>query len=88
MQAGGALRRFHQVIDDVRGRTALSTHDRQGRECDPIWLDRRMLLRGFERLSDPRSYRLIDSFTTDDVEGEIAWAYIVEQTTRQTWAQP
>lgn len=83
-----ALRWFHQVIDDVRRRTAWSSHGRRGRKCDPIWVNRRMLLRGFERLSDLQIERLFNSFTTDDPDGEIAWAYMVKELARQTWSQP
>ncbi len=84
-----ALRLFHQVIDEIRRRSAWALHQRRGRKVDNIWRSRHLLLKAHERLTERQLNRLFDALGgPEDPDGEIGYAYLVKEQARQLWDQP
>ena len=65
----------NQMVTDVRQRVSRDRHGRRGRNADPSWANRQLLLRAGDRLGDKARARLDALFATDDPTGEIAAAW-------------
>jgi len=84
-----ALRLFHNAIDDIRRRMAWQLHVRRGRKIDAAWRYRHFLLTGWDRLKPEHQDRLLRLFNgPEDPDGELAWAYLIKETARETWRSP
>ncbi|MEW1819276.1 transposase [Arthrobacter sp. NPDC080031] len=67
-----------------RGPASLTqqVHGRRGRTIDPVWANRRLLLRAGNTLSDSARDRLSTVFATDDVTGKLQAAWLVKEQLR------
>ena len=75
---------FHLVrLADVCQRVGREQLGRRGRRSDPMWVNRRLLLRAGNRLSRHRLARLRHVFACDDPTAEISAAWAIKQLLRQ-----
>nr|WP_256869590.1 transposase [Paenarthrobacter ureafaciens] len=59
----------NDMLTEVRQRLTQQVHGRRGRSIDPVWANRRLLLRAGDTLSDRARDRLNMVFATDDASG-------------------
>jgi transposase len=64
-------------------RSARTLKGHRGRFTDPVWVNRRLLLRGGDTLSPPALARLKATLAADDPTQEIAAAWAVKERLRQ-----
>lgn len=82
--------RFHAVglsnraVDDVRRRVQQETLGHRGRTGDPLYGIRRLLLRGYERLTD-RQHERIDEGLIGDRYGEVGAAWLAKELVREIY---
>ena len=82
--------RFHAVglanraVDDVRRRVQNETLGHRGRTGDPLYWIRRMLLRGYERLTD-RQLERIELCLVGDRYGEVGAAWMAKDLCREIY---
>jgi transposase len=82
--------RFHAVglanraVDDVRRRVQNETLGHRGRSGDPLYAIRRLLLRGYERLSDRQLQRL-EVGLVGDRYGEVGAAWMAKELCREIY---
>ncbi|MFN8076990.1 MAG: transposase [Kineosporiaceae bacterium] len=87
-QAAVSVDAFHLVklandtLTRVRQRLTRQTKGRRGRGIDPVWTNRRLLLRAGDTLSPAGLARLRATFTADDPTQEIAAAWAVKERLR------
>jgi len=85
--------RFHVVglanraVDDVRRRVQQETLGHRGRSGDPLYGIRRLLLRGYERLTD-RQLERIDEGLVGDRYGEVGAAWLAKELVREIYTAP
>ncbi|MBM7847136.1 ISL3 family transposase [Arthrobacter roseus] len=72
----------NDMLTGVRQRVAREQHGRRGLKTDKAWAHRRLLLRGYDTLSDAGKKRLDDVFATDDPTQELAAAWGVKEALR------
>ena len=72
----------NQTVTRVRQRVTRQTLDRRGRHTDPVWANRRLLLRGYERLSDRAFARLWNGAVDADPTSELLVAWIAKEELR------
>jgi transposase len=72
----------NDMLTEVRQRLTQQVHGRRGRSIDPVWANRRLLLRAGETLSDGARDRLITVFATDDATGKLQAAWLVKEQLR------
>jgi transposase len=83
---------FHLVklangaIDDVRRRVQRETLGHRGRKDDPLYGVRRLLTRGWERLSEPQEERLVAALHYGDPFDEVGAALVAKEELRQMYA--
>ena len=83
---------FHVVklanacIDDVRRRVQRETLGHRGRKDDPLYGIRRLLTRGWERLSDYQEDRLLSGLRRGDPYDEVGTAVVAKEELRQMYA--
>jgi hypothetical protein len=83
-----AVDHFHLVmlankaVTAVRQRVTREQLGRRGRASDPAWANRRLLLRGHERLSQPALARMWNGCVDHDSTGEILTAWIAKEELR------
>lgn len=88
-QARIAVDHFHlvllanQALTRVRQRVTRELLDRRGRAIDPVWANRRLLLRGAERLSPRALRRMWNGCLDNDPTGEILTAWIAKEELRR-----
>jgi transposase len=88
-QAAVSVDAFHlvqlanDVVTKVRQRLTRQVKGRRGRAKDPVWVNRRLLLRAGDTLSKRGLARLRATFAADDPTGEIAAAWAVKERLRQ-----
>jgi transposase len=70
------------MLIEVRQRLAQQVHGRRGRSIDPVWANRRLLLRAWDTLSDRARDRLSTVFDTDDATGKLQAAWLVKEQLR------
>ncbi|HTR68941.1 MAG TPA: transposase, partial [Mycobacteriales bacterium] len=80
------VRLANEMVTDVRQRVARETLGRRGRSSDPAWVNRRLLLRAGDQLSNRGLDRLITTFATNDPTEEIAAAWAVKEQLRMLLA--
>jgi len=87
-EARVAVDHFHLImpankaVTAVRQRVTRDLLDRRGRKADPIWANRRLLLRGRERLSDRALARMWNGCVDHDPTGQILSAWIAKEELR------
>lgn len=72
----------NDMLTEVRQRLTQTVHGRRGRSIDPVWANRRLLLRAGDTLSDRARDRLSAVFATDDVTGKLQAAWQVKEQLR------
>jgi transposase len=72
----------NDMLTEVRQRLTQQVHGRRGRSIDPIWANRRLLLRAGDTLSDRAQNRLSTVFATDDATGKLQAAWLVKEQLR------
>ena len=83
-----AVDHFHLVmlankaVTAVRQRVTRDLLDRRGRKTDPTWANRRLLLRGRERLSQAALARMWNGCVDHDPTGQILSAWIAKEELR------
>jgi transposase len=83
-----AVDHFHLVmlankaVTAVRQRVTRDLLDRRGRKTDPTWANRRLLLRGCERLSPAALARMWNGCVDHDPTGQILAAWIAKEELR------
>jgi transposase len=73
----------NEVVTQVRQRVTRELKGHRGRLTDPVWVNRRLLLRGGDTLSPPALARLKATLAADDPTQEIAAAWAVKERLRQ-----
>jgi transposase len=83
---------FHLVklanvcIDDVRRRVQQETLGHRGRKDDPLYGVRRLLTRGWERLSEAQEQRLVTALHYGDPFDEVGAALVAKEEVRQMYS--
>lgn len=72
----------NNMLTEVRQRLTQETKGRRGRTADPVWANRRLLLRAGETLSDRGCDRLKHVFDIDDPTGKLQAAWNVKEQLR------
>lgn len=72
----------NNLLTEARQRLTQETEGRRGRTADPVWANRRLLLRARETLSDRGCNRLKHVFDTDDTAGKMQKARNVKEQLR------
>ena len=72
----------NKAVTAVRQRVTRDLLDRRGRTTDPVWANRRLLLRGRERLSEPALARMWNDCVDHDPSGQILSAWIGKEELR------
>jgi transposase len=72
----------NQMVTEVRQRVTRTLLGRRGTIADPIWVNRRLLLTGADRLSTKQWNRLWRSFDASDPTKEIQAAWAVKERLR------
>jgi len=81
-----AIRLANAMVDDVRRRTQQESLGQRGRKLDPLYATRRLMTRGWERLSKHQRDRLFGALFTGDPEGEIAASILAKELLREVYA--
>jgi transposase len=87
-EAAIAVDHFHLImlanraVTAVRQRVTRDLLGRRGRKIDPTWANRRLLLRGRERLSQPALARMWNGCVDHDQSGQILSAWIAKEELR------
>ena len=72
----------NNMLTEVRQRLTQETKGRRGHATDPVWANRRLLLKGAEKLSQRARNRLDVVFTVDDPTGRLEAAWKVKEQLR------
>jgi transposase len=72
----------NKMVTAVRQRVTRDLLDRRGRKTDPTWANRRLLLRGRERLSPAALARMWNGCVDHDPTGQILSAWIAKEELR------
>jgi transposase len=72
----------NKAVTSVRQRVTRDLLDRRGRKTDPTWANRRLLLRGRERLSERALARMWNGCVEHDPTGQILTAWIAKKELR------
>jgi transposase len=72
----------NKAVTAVRQRVTRDLLDRRGRKTDPTWANRRLLLRGRERLSERALARMWNGCVDHDPTGQILSAWIAKEELR------
>lgn len=70
------------MLTEVRQRLTQENRGRRGRATDPVWANRRLLLKGAEKLSTRARNRLDVVFSVDDPSGRLEAAWRVKEQLR------
>ncbi len=85
---------FHAIglanaaVDDVRRRTQRSTLGHRGHRDDPLYRTRRLMTRGWERLSDRQREKLLAALAEGDPDGETGATILGKELLREVYAAP
>lgn len=77
------VRLGNTVVDEVRRRTQQATLSHRSRTGDPLYGIRRLLLTGYERLSDRGRARLDARLAAGDPHDEVWYAHVVKEQLRE-----
>ena len=83
-----AIKLANAVIDDVRRRTQQSTLGHRGHKDDPLYRTRRLMTRGWERLSDRQRDQLFCALAEGDPTGEVGAAILGKELLRESYSAP
>jgi len=72
----------NKAVTAVRQRVTRELHGRRGRKIDPTWANRRLLLRGRERLSEAALARMWNGCVDHDPSGQLLSAWIAKEELR------
>ena len=92
-QAPVAVDKWHlvalanQVVTEVRQRATGELLGRRGTTAEKVWVDRRLLLTGYEHLSTKQRDRLMATLAAEDPTGEIGAAWGVKERLRMLLAE-
>ncbi len=80
-----AVKLANACVDDVRRRVQRETTSHRGRNEDPLYGIRRLLTRGYERLSDKQRARVEDALRRGDPYDEVGGAWAVKEQLRSVY---
>ena len=83
-----AIKLANAMVDDVRRRTQQSTLGHRGHKDDPLYRTRRLMTRGWERLSDRQREKLLTALAEGDPDGETAASVLGKELLREVYAAP
>ncbi len=81
-----AIRLANAAIDDIRRRVQQGTTGHRGHKHDPLYRARRVLLTGFERLSEDRIAWMMAMLAAGDPDGEVAAAVLAKELLREVYS--
>jgi transposase len=81
-----AVRLANRAIDDTRRRVQQQTLGHRGRRTDPLYRARRVLLTGYERLTEDRFWWMATLLRAGDPDGEVSAAWIAKELLRDTYS--
>lgn len=76
------------MLTAVRRRVSWDRHERRGRNADPAWAHRLLLLRGYNTLSEAGKAKLNHVLRTDDPTDEIGAAWGIKEALRLVLRSP
>ncbi|MGC8511305.1 MAG: ISL3 family transposase, partial [Acidimicrobiales bacterium] len=76
------------VVDDVRRRIQQAELGHRGHKDDPLYRTRRLMTRGWERLSDRQRDKLFGALAEGDPTGEVGAAILGKELLREVYAAP
>ena len=74
------------MVDDVRRRVQNETLGHRGHKDDPLYRSRRLMTRGFERLSDRQLAKLFRALDEGDPDGEVGAAILAKELMREMYS--
>ena len=80
------VRLANQAIDDTRRRVQQATLGHRGRKADPLYRARRVLLSGYERLTEDRFWWMAALLKEGDPDGEVGAAWIAKELLRAVYS--
>ena len=80
-----AIKLANSAIDDVRRRVQHEQFGHRGRKGDPLYRARRVLLTGFERLTDDRAAWMFEMLAVGDPHGEVGAALLAKELLREVY---
>ncbi len=80
-----AVKLANAAVDDVRRRVQRETLGHRGRNEDPLYGIRRLLTRGYERLSDKQLARVTEALRRGDPYDEVGGAWAVKEQLRSVY---
>jgi len=83
-----AIKLANAVVDDVRRRTQQSTLGHRGHKDDPLYRTRRLMTRGWERLTDHQRTKLFCALAEGDPTGEVGSAILGKELLREVYSAP
>jgi transposase len=83
-----AIKLANAVVDDVRRRTQQSVLGHRGHKDDPLYRTRRLMTRGWERLSDRQREKLFCALAEGDPTGEVGAAILGKELLRESYFAP
>jgi len=69
-------------VEDIKARISAQTTGRRGRATDPVWANRRKLMRGRERLSQQAFTTMWNALADGDVSNQIVITWIAKEELR------
>ena len=76
----------NSMVDDVRRRVQQESLGRRGHKDDPLYRCRRLMTRGWERLSDRQRAKLLGALDVGDPDGECGAAILGKEFLREMYA--
>ncbi len=83
-----AIKLANAAVDDVRRRTQQTTLGHRGHKDDPLYRTRRLMTRGWERLSERQQEKLFAALAEGDPDGETAASILGKELLREVYAAP
>jgi len=83
-----AIKLGNAAVDDVRRRTQRSTLGHRGHRDDPLYRTRRLMTRGWERLSEHQREKLLAALAEGDPDGEVGATILGKELLREVYAAP
>ena len=76
----------NSMVDDIRRRTQQESLGHRGRKDDPFFKTRRLMTRGWERLSDRQRDKLLSALDQGDPDGECGAGILGKELIREMYA--
>ena len=83
-----SIKLANAMVDDVRRRTQQSVLGHRGHKDDPLYRTRRLMTRGWERLSDRQRDKLLCALAEGDPTGEVGAAILGKELLRESYCAP